>query len=135
MVGELEERGPDFLERLMRGGGGLFLVEAAIRLLIRHGVWLEDPNFSKFLVYDDAYNWIGVDLAAAAAALEAGELPGDEEDQKILKIAASLGSNKAYRISLRDVMEGIDQENIKHVAEAMMYADGFLESVADPRSQ
>jgi hypothetical protein len=117
---------------LMRGASGVYLHEASIVLLARHGYWLVKDEFLRFVVpYDDPPVAAGIDWTAAMAALDSGDLRADEEDAAILRIASSIAGRSP--VILFDVLQGIDRDNIRYVAEAVMYADGFLESVADPR--
>ncbi|MBG6134655.1 hypothetical protein [Longispora fulva] len=121
----------DLVELLMKGAGGIYLQEAATRLLARHGYWLRDREFLRFVVtYEDPPVAAGIRWKAAVDALDRGELEAGIEERSILRIAASLCT--FYNISLRDVVEGIDAVNIKHVAESIMYADGYLNSIAEP---
>jgi hypothetical protein len=120
-------------ELLFTGCGGMFLAEASMRLLIRHGYWLTQESFLAHVdVYGDPPQFAGVNFTPLMAALDNRELPGDHEQQSILQIAASLLGKRA--VVLRHVCQNIDPEHIKHVAEAIMYTDGFLESVAEPRA-
>ncbi|GIH08486.1 hypothetical protein Rhe02_65530 [Rhizocola hellebori] len=130
--------GEKLADLLMRGASGIFLYEAAVLLLRRHGLWLEHPGFRRFIVVEPDGQKASVDLKAAMPALDSGSLTADtgdwltdDEAAKILRIVASLSGT--YPVLLREVVEGIDRENIKYVAEAIMYADGFLSSQADPR--
>ena len=117
---------------LHEGASGLYINEAAVRLLHRHGYWLRRPEFFQFVDgYGDPVTALGIRWADAVAALDRGELAADQEPANILRVAASLCT--FYEVSFRDVCERISREGIKHVAEAVMYADGFLDSVADPR--
>ena len=120
----------DLVDLLMKGTSGLYIWEAAVRLLARHGYWLRDPGFLRFVELNDEHLYASIDMTEAVAALDRGELHGDEEATNILRIAASL--TIFYQVSFRDVCERISMENIKHVAEAIMYADSFLGSVATP---
>lgn len=126
---DLDKRDLDRL--LMEGAGGIYLNEASARLLIRHDFWLGQRDFLEYVVvYGDPPEAAGIDWPAALKALERGELRCDSEQRSILKIAGSIST--FYLVSLREVVENIDRENIRHIAEAIMYADGFLGSTANP---
>jgi hypothetical protein len=115
---------------LMNGADEKFLVEAAARLIARHGYWLGLPEFAEFLEFypPDA---AGIWYKRAAQALDDGRLPvRDQEDANVLRLAASLVV--PYRVSLGEVIENNSAETIALIAEAMMYADGFLSSRATP---
>jgi hypothetical protein len=116
---------------LIAGSSEVFLVEAAVRLVARHDYWLHLPEFREFVEYyppDGAGIW----FKAAAQALDDGKLViRDQEDGNVLRIAASLAT--MYRVIIREVIENNSPETLKLIAEAMMYADGFLTSTAHPR--
>jgi hypothetical protein len=117
---------------LMRGASAVYLHEASVLLLAHHEHWLRRPDFRRFVeLYGDPPEAAGVQWDAVVTALESGRLPAGEEETAVLKIAASLAGHHA--VSLYDVVQGLSRDTVKHVAEALMYADGFLESVADPR--
>lgn len=132
LVTPIDEYGFDRLsELLMKGASEIFIQEAATRLLIRHAYWVQNEAFQQYIVVYNGGEDAGIDFKRATAALDAGDLVGeDEEPEKILRIAASLSI--MYPINLREEVEGIDAANIKHVAEAIMYADGYLHATADP---
>jgi hypothetical protein len=117
-------------EMLMKGASEIFLHESAVRLLIRHAFWIQNEEFQQYIAIYNGGEEAGIDFKSATAAIDAGELVGDEEAVKILRIAASLSI--MYPINLREQVEGIDAVNIRHVAEAIMYADGYLHAIADP---
>ena len=114
----------------MEGASGVFLFEAGVLLIHRHGYWLRNPDFRRFIRWDDPPGAASIDYQAALAALEIGELRTDDEEAwKVLHLAASLSST--HSIYLREMVEGLEQDTVRYVAEAIMYADGFLESKAE----
>lgn len=124
--------GEEIAALLMKGASAVYLHEAAITLLARHGYWLSRKEFLRFVeVYDDPPAAAGIHWDAVVAALDGGDLSAGEEETAVLKIAASIAGH--YGVFLYDVVQGLSRETVKYVAEAIMYADGFLESVADPR--
>jgi hypothetical protein len=117
---------------LMKGAGAVYLHEASVILLARHGYWLQRNDFLRFVkVLKNPPDAAGIDWAAVIAAIDSGDLRADEEEIAILKISASIAGH--FGLFLYDVVQGISRDNIKYVAEAIMYADGFLESIADPQ--
>ncbi|MFI5908164.1 hypothetical protein [Dactylosporangium sp. NPDC051541] len=115
---------------LMEGAVGVWVVEAAMRLIIRHGALLKNQRFLDFVIVDPD-GTAAIDFDAAVAAFEAGALPLEyDEDRNILYIAASLVGRVAIR--LKEFIDSNDPTAIKHIAEAMMYADGYLNGVAEP---
>lgn len=115
---------------LINGASGMYLHEAAVVLLDKHGYWLGREDFLTYVDVDRSNDWAAIDYRRLMPALDGGNLPAGEEEAKILRIAASLSG--IYPVLLREVVEGIDLANIKLVAEAIMYADGFLSSTAQP---
>lgn len=120
----------ELLRLLALGVEGIYLLEASLRLIVNHDYWLRRSDFAQFIVLGDPPGAASIDFVAATSALDHGQLQADSEQASILRIAASLAT--AYPVILREVVEGIEAPNIKHVAEAIMYADGFLESTAEP---
>lgn len=115
------------------GASGLFHHEASRRLIIRHGYWLKQESFLKFVtVFGKPPKFASIEWKEALEALDSGALVADREEASILRIAGSIATE--YAVCLHYATEAIDKENIKFVAEAIMYNDGFLESVAEPRS-
>jgi len=116
----------------MASAGEVFLVEAAIRLIARHGYWLHNAGFLKFVGFSTP-DAAAIRFKQAAEALDAGELTvRDDEDANVLRLAASLVTS--YRLILREAVENNSRETIKLIAEAIMYADGFTTSEATPRA-
>ncbi len=134
-----EDIEPDRLaDLLMAGTGEILCVEASVRLLVRHGFWLRHRGFLRHVeLFGDPVEAAGVHWKDVMAAFDEDGLGlrvnadfTDQEAANILRIAASL--HTFYQLSLRDVMERIGRDGIKHVAEAIMYADGYTGSVAQP---
>jgi hypothetical protein len=117
-------------EMLMRGASGMYIHEAAIGLLIKHGFWLTNPTFLEHIVVELDGTVAGIDYKNLMSVVDKTGGGADEESISILRIAASLSG--MYPVHLRDVVEGISRENIRYVAESIMYADGFLTSTATP---
>jgi hypothetical protein len=128
-IAELED--DRLVELLMEGASGVYLHEAPVRLVALYGYWLHDESFRSFLVpYGEPPEAIGIRWEDAVAALDRGEIIADDEETKVLRIAASICT--PYRVILRECVEGLDADTVKHVAEAIMYADGYLSSTAHP---
>jgi hypothetical protein len=69
-----------------------------------------------------------VDWEAAAAALEAGELPCSGSEGQMLRLAASIGGGMA--VDLGSALSGLDEGNIVLVAGAVLRAAGHRGLVA-----
>jgi len=120
-------------ELLTRGAEGVFLIEAAIRLVIRHEYWLNNERFLDYVkIYGDPPAGAVIDFKPMMVEFDKDRFGAPDEEAHVLMIAASLCV--PYFVCLREVVEGLDLDTIRLVAEAIMYADGFLESVADPRA-
>lgn len=135
MARSVDDMDLDELSELLKlGTHNLYYAEAAVQLLIRHGYWLKQPEFRRFIEVFDHLTpaCAGISWADAAAVLDRGELQAiDQEAANVLRIAASLAT--FYQLSFRDVMERLSPEAMKHAAEAMMYAAGYTESIAVPK--
>lgn len=138
---------PDELYRLlMRGAGTIPQLEAAHRLVFqvdRLCSWLISSGCisQERLDLDD-----GRSLPYAAVRFDAAEKrvrelsrdgrllaeygPGKSERAALLVAAALSGQTSVG--TLRDVMPDLNQDHARLVAEAMMYAAGWMDGAADP---
>ncbi|MER6257325.1 hypothetical protein ABT224_38995 [Streptomyces sp. NPDC001584] len=119
----------DFLKALKQGTDGVWSVEAAVWLLERHGVWLQDPRLRPYVdggVEDDGTVWAGLPFRRVGDAIEAGAF-GEEwdEDIAVLRIILSLWGD--YPISLRYTCEYLSQGSLGLVAKALFLANGYDE--------
>jgi hypothetical protein len=82
----------DLASLLMQGAGGLYVNEAAVRLIVRHGYWLRRTDFiQNFVVlYGEPADSAGVRWELAASALDGGELKADKDPANVLRAAASI---------------------------------------------
>lgn len=133
---------PDELyELLMRGAGTVWQVEAAVRLsfealelrrwLIGNGYvrWFDGPGGPYLgVAFDEAVD--RVHELSRDGRLFAGSGPGKSE-RAVLTVAASL-SGQTDVGTLRHFMPDLDAEHARLVAEAMMYAAGWMDGAADP---
>ena len=108
---------------------GLLCGEAAVELLIGHGVWLHRAGFvGRFvgvradagLVGQSVLAW--VDWHAAADAVRAGQLVCSAGEGRILLIAASIA--QGVPLDLGDAVSGLDSLNGVLVACAVLAAGG-----------
>jgi hypothetical protein len=114
-------------EFLWSGASSIFLQEAAVRLIIRHGYWLGDSEFLRYVEFfpgdpDSA----GIHWQDALDALDRGDFKVDEEDANILRLAGSIATG--YRVTIGWLVETLSRDAVKHFAEAVLYADGILEA-------
>jgi hypothetical protein len=119
----------ELAEALSRGASGMDTAEAAIRLLVAHGVWpvrLAAADFVELSDEDEPeepwYAWVG--WRYAVAALDAGTLTGGSgSDNRVLRIAASL-SELGVPVDLVDAVTGLDRHNLALVLGALSHANG-----------
>jgi len=114
---------------LRAGARGLYVEEAAVELVLRHGHWLGREDFTGRFIHGQADPELtgdqpvaAIDWRGAVAGLERGELPCSGSELSVLKLAASLGGG--CPVSLRLVLGGFDHVNITQVAEAVLHANG-----------
>jgi hypothetical protein len=115
---------------------GLWCAEAAVELLIGHGVWLHRPRFvERFVrvqaepavVGKTALAW--VDWHAAADAVASGQVVCSAGEGRILLIAASIA--KGVPLDLGDAVTGLDALNSVLVACAVLAAGGHHGAAED----
>jgi hypothetical protein len=118
----------DLTGALRAHASGLFRDEASVELLISHGCWLHRSSFTSEFVQVgrglvDGRAMAVVDWPTVIAALQAGRLACSGGEQRILRIAASLG--EGIRVDLRDALTGLDELNLGLVAAAVLHAGGL----------
>jgi hypothetical protein len=127
------------LHRLLREWvAGYIAGEAAVELLITHDVWLRRPEFlTRCVVVGD--RWAGEDDPPTAAldwsavahavdparSLQPGEaLGGTHAEMTVLAVAVSL-VGAALRVSLRDLLTGLDQATTRLIVTEISHAAGW----------
>src|SRR5260370_31057433 len=96
---------PERLTAMLRAGArGLFVEEAAVELVLRHGYWAGREDFTgRFVREQSGPELAGDQLAAvidwrgAVGGLERGELAGSGSELSVLKIAAGLAAGRPGR--------------------------------------
>ncbi len=118
----------DYLRALQRGTSCVWPLEAAVWLLDRHGVWLDDPRFRAYvevtLDHEDE-PWAGIDVEGVNAAVDAGEFGEWREEIAVLCIVLSLYGN--YPIPLRYTCENLSKEAVALIGKALYLASGYDE--------
>lgn len=120
---------------LMRGASTLWPVEAAERLIFHTESlrqWLVENNFIRACVFDERVA-ASTHFDEALAAWDRRPNAQSSEyssDYAVLRCAASLAGK--LRIDLRSTLEYLDERSAKLVAEAVMYAAGFMDGEANP---
>ena len=107
---------------------GLFSTEAAVELLIGHGLWLCREDFLEIAVefgrgIASGVVMAAVDFEVAARALEAGALPCSGGEGRVLRIAASMAGG--VPVDLREAVTGLDENNAVLAAAAVLHAAGY----------
>ncbi|WP_328694624.1 hypothetical protein OHA37_40745 (plasmid) [Streptomyces sp. NBC_00335] len=118
----------DFLAALRRGTDCLWPLEAAVWLLERTGVWLEDPRLRQYVVGGadhEGERWAGFEVSRLRAAVEAGELGEHGEELAVLCFALSLYGD--FPISLRYDCDGLSEEVVQLMGKALLIANGHAE--------
>ena len=105
---------------LRAGAEGLCALEAATGLVIAHGTWLARNDFARFI--HTGTGTAAIDWEAAIGALDAGRLPCSGGEQRMLRLAASLGCG--IPVSLGDAITGIDDHNVGLLVTAIRHASG-----------
>ncbi len=126
---------------LLRGASTVWQLEAAEILVFKVKTlrdWLIRNHFIK-KCNDQIRPYASTDFRAALD--RADELPRDEDasnaswlgvsERAVLCVASSL-SGQVQVGTLRQVMTDLEEEHAQFVAEAMMYAAGFMDATADP---
>ncbi|WP_030273677.1 hypothetical protein [Streptomyces sp. NRRL B-24484] len=136
---ELSAEREDLYEPLMRGACTVAQVEAAYRLVFQVEPlweWLLERGFVE-LCSRERYDLLEVKLASALdhvwrnrdlPVLDAGA--SGTSARAVLTVAANLAGKD--HTSLRNTLYDLDEDHMRPVAEAMMYAAGFLDGSADP---
>lgn len=106
---------------------GSCALEAAVELLIQHGVWLHRPEFRRYAInYVTAtYTRIPyavIDWQAADAALVRGRMPCTGSEAAVLRIALSLADG--VPVELGPAITGLDATNLARVLAAIAHASG-----------
>jgi hypothetical protein len=129
MTSSSELSAGELTEALLRGASGLSSSEAAIRLLVEHGVWPARLAAAEFITLSDEddsdeprYAWVG--WTDVVAALDAGPLTGGSgSENRVLRVAASL-SGLGVPVGLSDTVTGLDRDNLALVLAAIFHANG-----------
>lgn len=111
---------PSLPAGLRAAAAGAYALEAAAGLIIAHGTWLARDDFTCFIEY--GAGTAAIDWEAAAAALEAGDLPSSGGERRMLMLAASLAGQAP--VILGDAITGIDDTNTGLLVKAVLHASG-----------
>jgi hypothetical protein len=100
-------------------------LEAAVGLLIGHGMWLYRQDFldaAVEMVSEPGREMAFVDFTAAAAALAAGDLPCSAGERAVLQVAAGIAAG--CPVNLEDALSSVDAASAALVADAVLHAAG-----------
>ena len=116
----------DLAEMLRRPATGLLSEEAAVDLLIGHGLWLTRPDFTRRYIETDPTHIEDrvafVRWKAAENAVKAGRLVCSGSEAAMLRIAASIA--EGIPVDLRDALGGLDAANLDLVLHALARTNG-----------
>ncbi|MEW9556372.1 hypothetical protein [Nonomuraea sp. NPDC050783] len=106
---------------------GSYVLEAAVELLIQHGVWLNRPEFRRYAIdYVTAtYNRVPyavIDWQSAHAALVRGRMPCSGSEAAVLRIALSIADG--LPVELGPSITYLDATNLARVLAAIAHASG-----------
>ena len=114
----MAESPTDITDQLRRWAHGLHTTEAATELLIRaHNGAFASEERPWIKLTDDAH-WIDFpNITEHLDGLSGGE-------QRLLRIAASIGSDEATPVNLGNVLSGLDRPTLRLVLAAVAHAGG-----------
>jgi hypothetical protein len=104
---------------------GLLCLEAAVGLLIGHGMWLYRQDFldtAVEMITEPGREMAFVDFTAAADALAAGGLPCSAGEKAVLRVAAGIAVG--CPVDLQDSLSCLDAASAALVADAVLHAAG-----------
>jgi hypothetical protein len=118
----------ELARRLISDTDGNWPFQAAARLIVEHGRWLEQDSFYEFLRSGvlDGEVWIGVDWPSVAKALREKKVEGEASDIFILSLAASCAGY--FPVILRDVTNQTPR-SMTAIMRAIATAGGYGEDV------
>jgi hypothetical protein len=128
----------DELALMLRAwANGLYTCEAAVELLIGHGVWLHRKSFLSRCVDAVDDGWFNgedvamafIDWEAARAGLDDDQLPGSSSELRMLRLAISLagGDTDPTAAPLAELIPGLDHTNAALVLESIAHLAGWHE--------
>ncbi len=125
---------PPLAGPLRAWASGIYPDEAAGDLLISQATWLARSDFGDRFTHPGTSpggaELASIDWSAAIDALNEGSLPCSGGEERILRLAASLGEN--LPVNLRDATTGIDTRNAGLLSQAVLHANG-QRPAASPR--
>ncbi|MEZ7127766.1 hypothetical protein ACBR40_20780 [Nonomuraea sp. AD125B] len=118
---------PHLIDAARAWARGSFALEAAVELLIHHGVWLQRREFHRYAMdyITTTYNrvpFVIIDWQSAHHALSQGRMPCSRSEAAVLRIALSIAD--ALPIELGPAITGLDSTNFARVLAAMNHAHG-----------
>lgn len=125
---------PEIADGLRAWASGGYSTEAAVELLIAHGVWLRRKAFRQQAMWvsrgdefaaDDGELLCGIDWDAAAAV--ASTSPASASEHRILAFAIALVAGVDHPVDLGDAVTGLDVTNTALVLQAIAHTAGVHE--------
>jgi ADP-ribose pyrophosphatase YjhB (NUDIX family) len=126
---------PQLSEPLRTWARGIYSDEAAVELLIAHAAFLNRSDFIDRCVvpkanHADNQTAASIDWSAAITTLDTGGLPCSRSEERILRLAASLGNG--LPVNLRDATTDLDTRNAALLSQAILHATGHRPPAAAP---
>lgn len=118
----------DLARILIADTDGNWPFEAATRLVVEHGEWLERESFHRFLRTGvlEGEVWVGIDWPALAKELKENTIEGDAPDVFVLRLAASCAGYAS--VVLRDVTNQ-SPRSMTAIMRAVATAGGYGEGI------
>lgn len=118
---------PQLSEPLRTWARGIYPDEAAVELLIEHAAFLNRSDFiDRFVVpmpnHADNQPMASIDWSAAITTLDTGDLPCSRSEERVLRLAASLGNGRP--VNLREATTDLDTHNTALLSQAILHATG-----------
>lgn len=124
---------PELVEGVRACTRGVYDLEAAAELLIRHDTWLHRPEFLERCVWTDNSGFVGIEWEAVVQG--AGEWAASPSELAMLAIAASLaghprhGTTGPVPLPLGWAIGTLDRHNVALVLAAVSHAAGAHQHV------
>jgi len=124
--GELDANSlPDdeLVAALRAGVRGLSSSEAAVELIVAHGVWLARPDFRRFVNVTSRLDGTGLLASIDWPAVADDYLPSSASESSILRLACEVAGVPTDS-SLQELVNGLDETNMVLGLRAILHTAG-----------
>ncbi|MHB1845798.1 MAG: hypothetical protein ACYCWW_13305 [Deltaproteobacteria bacterium] len=111
----------ELVAALRAGGHGFYSSEAALELVVTHGLWLRRPDFRRFVGVTLRLDGTGVLASIDWPAVLDADLPCSESEASILRLACEVAGVPTDS-SLQELVNGLDETNIVLALRAILHA-------------